>query len=653
MRYRASFSGKNPHFFGLIQTPACLRRLLAGAGSLALAACGGETGSTPESVDAPETTPIVEAPARSASQEKARFRELVERHARETLQADPEFATRLGVSEEIAGTGYGARLSSRSFNSNQEARAANEAYLTELNAIDRGLLGASQKITYDILQNAYETGARRNQFEFGAAARFGHTPPYRITQLSGVHLSLPQLMQTQHPLKSADDIEDYLSRLIEMSRVFDEVSERVRAEAEFGVLPPPFALEGASKAIASFVAAAPADSPLVTTFANKIAAIEGIDKDAREGYVLRAIDIVEADVYPAYSRMRSMLNDLMPQSLDGAGIWRIGARGEAFYQHALDAYGANGMTGEEIHELGLAEVKRITDEMDAILRAEGLEDGSVAERFKQIAARPGNVYPNTAEGRDALLAGLREQVDEIMALAGDWFKTLPAQPVEVRRIPVYEQDSSAGGYYTGPSLDGSRPGIYWINLKDTADWPKHTLKTLTYHEAVPGHHFQISLQRAIDNMPLIRNMMFFSEFSEGWALYAEKVAAEMGMYDDDPMGNLGRLQSELFRAARLVVDSGLHAKQWTREEAIDYMVGVTGDTRAAVTREVERYAVWPGQATSYKLGMIQIEKLRREAEDALGEGFDVRAFHDAVLLDGAMPLPVLERKIRTWIAAQR
>jgi len=235
-----------------------------------------------------------------------------------------------------------------------------------------------------------------------------------------------------------------------------------------------------------------------------------------------------------------------------------------------------------------------------------------------------------------------------MARAGDWFGTLPTQPVEVRRIPVYEQDSSPGGYYSAASLDGTRPGIFWINLKNTADWPKHMLKTLTYHEAAPGHHFQRSLERGA-GLPVIRTMLGYSEFSEGWALYAEQVAAEMGMYADDPLGDLGRLQSELFRAARLVVDSGLHHKQWTREQAIDYMQGITGDTRDQVTREVERYAVWPGQACSYKLGMIKINELRQQAEEALGADFDIREFHDEVLMTGAMPLPVLERKIDRWI----
>lgn len=358
-------------------------------------------------------------------------------------------------------------------------------------------------------------------------------------------------------------------------------------------------------------------------------------------------------MYPAYTRLEAAMENLLPQAGADAGIWRLGPEGAAFYQMALDAYGAGGMDGDEVHALGLSEVERITAEMDAILQGQGLTEGSVAERLAVVTDRPGAVYPNTDEGRDELLQSLRAQVAEIMTLAPDWFGALPTQKIEVRRIPVYEQDSSPGGYYSGPSLDGARPGIYWINLKNTADNPKLGLNTLTYHEAVPGHHFQISLQRAIDDMPLMRNLLSYSEFAEGWALYGEALAKEMGLYDDDPLGDLGRLQAEIFRAARLVVDTGLHHKRWTREQAIDYMVAATGETRASVTREVERYAAVPGQACSYKLGMLQIQKMRAKAEAELGEAFDIREFHDQVLLSGAMPMEVLSARINRWIATKK
>lgn len=583
----------------------------------------------------------------------ARFIAMTDRHAALVLREAPEFATSLGVSEEIAGEGYNARLGGYGFEANQRARELNERFLQELRGFSRSSLTGTAAITYDVLKEAYELGARRNQFDFGGATPWGGGSPYSVTQISGAHLFLPRLLQTEHPLDSKANIEAYLSRLSEIGRALDEVGEMVGADAALGVVPPRFAVEGVSRSIAAFTSPVPADNPLVTVFAEKIAGLSELSAEERESYRSRAASLVEEVVYPAYARLAGAMDSLAPQAGDDAGIWRLGEEGAAFYQHALNSYGAGGMTGDEIHELGLSEVARITEEMDAILVAQGFSEGSVAERFGAIGRRAGMTYSNTDAGRETLLADLNDQVADVMAKAPDWFGVLPEQGLEVRRIPAYEQDSAPGGYYTGPSLDGTRPGIYWINLKNTADWPKHTLKTLTYHEGAPGHHFQISLQRAIGDMPLVRNMMGFSEFSEGWALYAEQVAAEMGMYADDPLGDLGRLQSELFRAARLVVDTGLHVKHWTRQQAIDYMVAATGETRDSVTREIERYAVWPGQACSYKLGMIRINRLRARAEAELGPAFDIREFHDQVLLTGSMPLPVLEQKINRWIAAKK
>lgn len=597
------------------------------------------------------------APQSSAAQEaadpSAAFFEMADRHAALVLRESPEFATSLGVSEEIGGKDYNARLGSYGFEADQRMRQLNEQFLQELKGFDRASLTGTAAITYDVLKDAYQLGARRNEFEFGGATPWGVGSPYRVTQLSGPHLFLPRLLLTQHPLDSKQHVEDYLSRLSEFGRVFDEVGAALKSDAGLGVTPPRFAIEGAINSINKFTSAAPAANPLVANLSQKIASLDELSDSERDADVKRAAELVETVVYPAYARLSAALDGLKAQAGDDAGIWRLGEKGEAFYQLALDGYGADGMTGEEIHELGLSEVKKISAQMDSIMKAQGLAEGSVAERFQKIGARPGMVYPNTDSGRAALLSELKSQVAAVMQRAPQWFGTTPKQQVEVRRIPKYEQDSSPGGYYTGPSLDGSRPGIYWVNLKDTSDWPKHTLKTLTFHEAAPGHHFQISLQRAIDDMPLIRNMMGFSEFTEGWALYAEELADEMGMYQDDPFGELGRLQSELFRAARLVVDTGLHVKHWTRQQAIDYMVDTTGEPRASVTREIERYAVWPGQACSYMLGMLRIEKLRSEAEEALGEDFDIREFHDQVLLSGSMPVPVLEKKIRAWIAAKK
>ena len=510
---------------------------------LAIAACGEKNAPAETASPVDETVPA--APEITASEA---FIAIADDHAAQVLRESPEFATVLGVSEDIAGAGYNGRLGGYGFAANQRARQMNEAFLQEVRSIEQSTLEGPALTTYEVLRDAYQTGAQRNQFDFGGATPWGSGSPYVVTQLTGPHLFLPRLLQTQHPMTSKQNAEDYIARLAEFGRVFDEVVETISGDAALGVVPPHFAIDGALGSINRFTSAASAENPLATTFAQKVSEIDALSDEEKSDLSARAAETVETVVYPAYARLAAALENLKPQAGGDAGVWRLGDSGEAFYQHALNAYGAGGKTGEEIHELGLAEVARITAEMDAILDAQGLTDGSVASRFEAIGQRADMRYPNTDEGRDALLAELNVQVDDIMAQADAWFGTLPEQSVEVRRIPVYEQDTAPGGYYSSPSLDGSRPGIYWINLKDTADWPKHTLKTLTYHEAVPGHHFQRSLERAA-GLPLIRNMLGYSEFSEGWALYAEQVAAEMGMYDDDPYGNLGRLQSELFRGS--------------------------------------------------------------------------------------------------------
>jgi len=628
--------------------------LMMGAAALALAACT-EVGDTP---NAPADSAQTSAPAPAQTEDVAEksqselFMEMVDRQASVYLKANPEVATSLGVSADIAGRGYNTMFGEYGYLANRQAVNMNESFLERLRRFDRADLEGTALVTYDVLKDAYEMAAERNSYDFGNAAVMVSSGPYVLNQLVGPHIAIPQLMLTEQPLDTSADVNDYLARLGNFGHVFEAVGDALVADANAGVVPPVFALEKVAITTNSFIDVPPAEHPLVTRLEGALANIDTMNEEVKTSRLEQAIELVETVVYPAYAQLGETVTSLIEQSNDDAGIWRI-EQGEDFYQHALNSFGANGMTADEVHQLGLDEVARIEAAMDDILTGLGMTEGPVGERFASIADDPAMVYPNTDEGREELLAELKAQTDAIMELAPDWFGTLPPQDMLVQRIPVYEQDSAPGGYYTAPSLDGSRPGIYWINLKDTADWPKQTLKTLTYHEAVPGHHFQVALQMDIDNFPLIRNTFFYSEFGEGWALYAEEVAAEMGMYEDDPLGDLGRLQSELFRAVRLVVDTGLHAKQWTREEAIDYMVETLGDTEAAVTREVERYAVWPGQATSYKLGMLKIQELREKAEAELGEDFDIRTFHDVILLDGAVPLPVLEQKINTWIETQK
>ena len=618
-----------------------LPRLCLTASALVLAACADGPvgqGAAPIATDRGAAERV--APADEA------MLAMAERHAEAVLRISPEAATGLGVGADIAGDGYLARLGDYSADAAEKAAAMNARFREDLSRIDRSALTGTAAVTYDVLSDAYATAAARAGFAYGGGAVFGSAPPYRVTQLSGPHLYLPRLLLTEQPVETPQDHEAYLARLAEIGRALDETRDAVLADAEAGVVPPAFALTKAAASIDALTAAPPSEHPLTARLA---------EAGANPALTERAAAALRDAVYPAYAALAQTLRGLVPQAGDEAGVHRL-ADGAAFYQHALDGYGAGGRTPAEIHALGLAEVERVSARMNAIM--DGLDatkdvPGTAGERFARLSDDPAMVYPNTDAAKAELLESLRAQTEAIQARAPDWFGTLPPQPVRVARIPVYEQDSAPGGYYTAPSLDGSRPGTYWINLKDTADWPRYTLKTLTYHEAVPGHHFQIALQQDVADMPLLRKMMYLSEFGEGWALYAEEVAGEMGMYEGDPLGRLGKLQSELFRAARLVVDTGLHDLEWDRGYAIDWMTRTTGETRASVEREVERYAVWPGQATSYKLGQLKISELRARAERELGDAFDIAAFHDVILLDGAMPLPVLEAKVDAWIEGRR
>ncbi len=630
---------------------------LAGLALLAAASCGAKGKSAG---DAAETAGAAQAQAQDPS---TAFLAMADRHARQFLESAPEAATELGVGADIAGANYLTRLGGYGFDAHQAARAMNETFLQELMSHDRAALTGVAATTYDVLKNAYRVAAQRNQFNFGGASPFGAglpnsgdawaMTPYFMTQLTGPHIALPRMLMTQHPIASKTDAEAYLARLKDLERALDEAGGTLAGDAGAGVVPPRFAIDGILKSIDGFAAPAPGAHPLVTTFSTKIAGLADLKPAERAAMTASAAEILRVAVYPGYARLAAQVEALKAQTNDDAGVWRLGEEGEAWYQLALSAYGAGTKTGDDVHELGLAEVARITAQMDALLKSIGLDKGTVAERMVQLSARPDNLYPNTDKGREDLLASLRSQVADIMAIAPRWFGRLPAYGVEVRRIPEHEQDTSPGGYYTGPSLDGSRPGIYWINLKDTGDNPKHSLKTLTYHEAAPGHHFQTSYQRSIEGMPLMRTMLGYSEYAEGWGLYAEELAAEMGMYKGDPAGDLGRLQAEIFRAARLVVDTGLHHKRWTREQAIEYMTAATGETPESVTREIERYAAVPGQACAYKLGMLTIKELRATAEAALGDKFDIREFHDQVLSIGDSPLPVLEASIKSWVAGKK
>ncbi len=556
----------------------------------------------------------------------------------------PQILTQLGVIDNTPLDFHSGKL-------DDQTKAHEDAVLARLRKARAGLdkygpagLAGQELITWKTTAWFLDDLIRQGEFEHNG---------YRVNQISGVMVSTPQFLTDAHVIKNERSVERYLSRLAEFGRVLRESKVRVEDDRAAGVIPPDFVIDQALVGMRAFIADGPAKNPLVTTLPAKLEKIEGLTAAQREAFVKRAEALVASDVIPGYQAMIALFEDMRPEASHDAGIWRI-PDGDRIYAAALQSSTTTNLSADEIHAIGVSEVERIELEMMSILDAQGIQGATLAERIQQLNIEPAQNFPNTDAGRAEMIAYLHQVNDRVMAAAPKFFQTIPPQPLEIVRVPEYSQDSSPGGYYNPPALDGSRPGRFYINLKNTADNPKWTLPTLMIHEGAPGHHFQLSAQQLIKGVPMLRKVLPFSAYAEGWALYAERVAKiDMGFYDEDPLGDLGRLQAEMFRAVRLVVDTGMHAKHWTREQSIDYMVAKTGMTEAEVTREIERYVVWPGQATSYKVGQLAMLRMRDEAQQALGSRFDLRAFHEVILMNGSMPLAVLEDVLRDWIKTQQ
>ena len=555
----------------------------------------------------------------------------------------PELLTYLGAIDNTPLDFHSGKLADytreeeeRSIAKLREARAGLDAYGPE------GLTG-QELLTWKIAAWFFDDLLRQAELRYSG---------YRVNQISGVTVNMPQFLTDTHVIKNEKSVRRYLSRLREFGRVLRETRARVIDDRANGVIPPDFVIEKALVGMNKFIEGGADNSPLVTTLGPKLDELEDVDEAAAAALINEATQLVSSEVIPGYEAIIGLFESMLPEATHDAGIWRL-PNGEAIYAANLRSNTTTQYSPEEIHATGLAEVDRIEGEMLDILDSQGVMGDSFAERIRVLMDDPTHQFPNTDEGRTEMIAYLEAFDQKVMAIAADYFVTIPPQPLEIVRVPEYSQDSSPGGYYNGPALDGSRPGRFYINQKDTADNPRWTLPTLMVHEGSPGHHFQISTSQLIEGVPLLRRLSPFNAFSEGWALYSERIAkTDMGLYDDDPLGDLGRLQAEMFRAVRLVVDTGMHAKRWSREQAIEYMTAKTGMTNEEVTREIERYVVWPGQATAYKTGQLALLEMREDTEDALGERFSLRDFHEAVLMNGAMPLDILKETMADWAASQ-
>ncbi len=566
--------------------------------------------------------------------------------ADEIILMGPESATSLGLDK-----GKYAPLKSKLSDLSPATDAAwtvqVKSMKTRLGKIDPKTLPEADRLRHATVSYAADRGIEGTKFFYGGAQGgfFGGAQPYVVTQQNGALTAVPEFLDSQHQIHTAADCEAYLSRVSAFARQLDQESDRIAANASRGVAPPDFIASNALGQMKGFRAIKPSDQRLVTSLATR-----ATKAGAAGDWSGRCTKLVESEVYPALDRQIAAFSKATANATHTAGVQRL-PDGDAYYHWALKLGTTTNFTAAEIHKLGLEQNKAIQARIDTLLKKQGLTHGTVGERVQALNRDPRFLYPNTDVGRAELIAYLNSCIARIRPLLPQISHLGLKADVMVKRVPPDIQDGAALGYMNFASLDGSRPAIYYVNLKSTTLWPKYQLPTLTAHEGVPGHTWQGAyLAEHQDEIPLISSLMGFNAFVEGWALYAEQLGDEHGLYKDDPFGEIGYLQAQQFRACRLVADTGLHFLHWTREQTVRFLVEQTGKGKDAMTSETDRYCVSPGQACGYKMGHNEILRLRAKAMAALGPKFDVSAYDDAVVKTGGVPLTILSQAIDTYIA---
>ncbi|MEE4203259.1 MAG: DUF885 domain-containing protein [Halieaceae bacterium] len=622
------------------------RLIISSSIAILLAGCGAEQPAT--SSNGNEATDTVSMQSEAV---QVTFPAVMADITREWLRNSPESASALGVTEEVAGGQYNNRLSKTGVAAREETMALTRSIVQRLKALRASDLTASEQQMVDVQLFRYQQLLDIDALvDYGTPYLTSYGPmfePYAVAQMNGPHIELTSLLENNHPVTDVASAEAYIERLLASGAMLAGLEEEVLADAEAGAIPPDFIIEKAERLLRNLIAAPPQENVIYTSFKQKL---EESAVDGGKELLARALDALETVTYPGYAALADTVASLKGRSSHNASLASLPNGGE-LYAAMMRLNTDTELTADEVHQLGLDNVARIHADMDAIMQTIGMTEGTVPERLREMVKNPDLVYPNTEEYKQRTLEEVTAMVDEINAIAPEYFGVLPNSPVEVRRVPAFREETSAAGYYNSPSADGTRPGIYYLNLRSTQLVPIWGLPTITYHEAVPGHHFQVALGLERDELPLLQRVNTNTNaFAEGWGLYAERLAWEMGMYKDKPLADIGRLYDELHRAVRLVVDTGMHAKGWSREEAIQYMAETKGAEAegdgSEVVSEIERYVAMPGQALGYMVGMLTILELRDEAQQALGDDFDIREFHDAVLTKGGMPLPLLQADVR-------
>lgn len=559
----------------------------------------------------------------------------------------PETATYNGVPGSLNGGPLARRMDDYSPAGEaawRDALAQAEARMARIGCEEDRIGALRLAVARAVVANGTRSAAipygRPNPFWFS-----GHAP-YLVNQVSGPHIDTPKTMQAQQSVTTAAEVDAWIEKLDGFGPGFDGVVEKLRADEAAGCRPPRVLLEKALPVLDAFLTGDAAAHPLIASLRERMATA-ALDAKARDLAERRAIVALERRARPAYARLRDHVAAMTSRGREEAGLWAQPG-GEALYLHNVRALGDTPLSPFEIHRQGIEEVRRATAELDRLLRLEGMSQGGVGARLTALTADPRRLFADSEAGRAALLDHVRGLVRAMEKRQPAFLPAamIPRQRLEVRRVPPEIEEGAPGGYYDGPSLDGARPGIYWINLRDMSAVPRLRLATLSYHEGVPGHHTQAAIALAQPQAPLIIRIASFNAYQEGWALYAERLAAELGVYRENRIGEIGRLQDDLFRGARLVVDTGLHHLRWDREQAIAWLRETTGVPLGRATAEVERYMAWPAQALGYKLGQLRLIEMRTAMRKRMGKRFNRRIFHAAVLGQGAMPLDLVAAEVR-------
>ncbi len=589
------------------------------------------------------TTLATALPARAAAGAAPDKAEAALSRIAEVMLADsPETASSLGI-DTGARAGLKSGLADRSAAGQQAIAGHLRAHVATLKAIDTAPLPAATRTDIDVARTAFETALDGFALPYGDVAVGGwRNTPYVVIQNVGAYLDVPRFLDSDHSIAGAADVDAYLARLDSYATQLDAETARVRAASARGVVPPDFLLDKTIVQMTQSLAGDPAGWDVVTSLTRRT-------KDIPGDWGARATAIARDRVKPALERQLAAIRADRARATSNAGMW---ARpdGDAWYAWSLRASTTTAMTPDEVHAMGRDELARLQSQMDVILKTLGYTTGTVGERMTALGKDPRFTFPEGDAGRAQIMALLQNRLTDIRARMPRAFTTLAPGNVEVRRIPAVEEAGAPGAYGGPGSIDGKVPGKMWINLRTTGIWTRYSLPTLVYHEAIPGHVWQGEYSF---RLPLIRSLLQFNAFSEGWALYAEQLGDELGAYEGDPVGRLGYLQSIAFRACRMVVDTGLHAKRWTRDEAIRWFATTNGSTVDEVSGEVDRYCSWPGQACGYKVGHSEINRLRDRAKTALGARYDFKAFNDAVVQGGGVPMTVLGRNVDAFVKARR